>query len=128
MIKIDPTVKKETIFIACGILILSVLMQAVFLILNKWDYTVLLGNLLSGGASLLNFFLLGLTVQKAVAKSEDDAKKVMQVSRLYRMFFMVVVAVIGVAAPIFSIWAVIIPMFFTRIVIAFRPLLDKKTK
>lgn len=128
MIKIDPTVKKETIFIACGILILSVLMQAVFLILNKWDYTVLLGNLLSGGASLLNFFLLGLTVQKAVAKSEDDAKKVMQVSRLYRMFFMVVVAVIGVVAPIFSIWAVIIPMFFTRIVIAFRPLLDKKTK
>ena len=124
--KLDEVVKKETIYIATFVGILSVLMQAVFLILSKWDYTVLLGNLLSGAASILNFLFLGITIQKAVLKSEEDAKKTMQASRGYRMFFMVVVVLIGASAPCFSLWAVVIPLFFPRIAISFRPLFDKK--
>lgn len=46
--KIDATVRRETIYIAVWVGILSLLMEAVFLIIGKWDYTVLLGNLLSG--------------------------------------------------------------------------------
>ena len=126
MIKLDEVVKKETIYIATFVGILSVLMQAVFLILSKWDYTVLLGNLLSGAASILNFLFLGITVQKAVLKDKEAAKKTMQASRAYRMFFMVVVVLIGASAPCFSLWAVVIPLFFPRIAISFRPLFDKK--
>lgn len=128
MIKIDEVVKKETIYITAFVGVLSVLMQAVFLILSKWDYTVLLGNLLSGAASVLNFLFLGISVQKAVLKSEEDAKKTMQASRAYRMLFMVVVVLIGVNAPCFSLWAVLIPLFFPRIAISFRPLFDKKNQ
>ena len=65
--KVDGTVRKETIYIAAAVLILSMLMQAVFLIIKQWDYTVLLGNLLGGGVAVLNFFLMGLTVQKATS-------------------------------------------------------------
>ena len=126
--KLDEVVKKETIYIATFVGVLSVLMQAVFLILSKWDYTVLLGNLLSGAASILNFLFLGITVQKAVLKDKEAAKKTMQASRAYRMLFMVVVVLIGVNAPCFSLWAVVIPLFFPRIAISFRPLFDKKQK
>jgi len=74
MKKIDATVLKETGFIAAFTLILSLLMQSVFLIIGKWDYTVLLGNLLGYLAAVGNFFLLGLTVQSAVEKEEKEAK------------------------------------------------------
>ena len=44
--KIDSTVKKETVFIATSVVIMSMLMEAVFLVLRKWELSVLLGNLL----------------------------------------------------------------------------------
>ena len=126
MAKIDPTVIKETKYIGFWVLLLSAVMEAVFLVLGKWDYTVLLGNILTGAAGVLNFFLMGITVQKAVAKEEKAAKTAMKVSQLYRMLFMLVVLIIGVVAPCFDMWAVIIPLFFPRIAIAIRPILDKK--
>lgn len=55
MKKVDKTVLRETGYIALFVILLSVLMQAVFLIIGKWDYTVLLGNLLSA-AAVGNFF------------------------------------------------------------------------
>lgn len=70
MKKIDEAVLKETKFIAVSVLILSALMEAVFLIIGKWDITVLFGNLLGGGFAILNFFLMGLTVQNAVTKKK----------------------------------------------------------
>ena len=56
MKKVDSTIIKETIFVASVTLVLSALMQSVFLIIGKWDYDVLLGNLLGGVAAVLNFF------------------------------------------------------------------------
>lgn len=126
MDKIDATVIKETKYIAIWVLVLSALMQAVFLVIGKWDYTVLLGNLLSGAAVILNYFLIGITVQKALEKDEKDAKNTMKVSQLYRFLFLAIVITIGAVLPCFNIWAVIVPMFFIRIAIAFRSLFDKK--
>ena len=126
MLKIDKTVIKETEYIAVWVLILSVLMQAVFLIIGDWDYTVLLGNLLSAGACILNFFLLGVSVQKALEKEEKEAKNTMKLSRTYRMLMLFVIIVIGVALPVFNMWAVVIPVLFPRIAIAFRGFFDKK--
>ena len=70
MAKVDKVVLKETKYIALWVIIFSLIMEAVFLIINKWDYTVLLGNLLSGAVGVLNFFLMGLGVQKAVMQEE----------------------------------------------------------
>ena len=70
--KVDPVVKKETGTIAIGVCVLSLMMLAVFAFLQKLDYTVLLGNLLGCFAAVPNFFLMGLTVQKAVEKEEKE--------------------------------------------------------
>ena len=45
--KINKTVLRETKYIAFAVIILSIFMQLIFIGLEKWDITVLLGNLLS---------------------------------------------------------------------------------
>ena len=124
--KVDATVKKETVYIASWCAILSVLMQAVFLILKYWDYTVLLGNLWGYIGAVANFFLMGLTVQKAVTKSEEEARKTIKLSHTLRSMFILIVAVIGVSVPVFNMWAAIIPLLFPRIAILFRSFSLKK--
>ncbi len=127
MIKVSATVKNETIYIAYFSLILSVLMQIVFIFLHKWTYTVLLGNLLSLAVAILNFFIMGITVQKAVTLEANDAKKLMRSSQNLRNAGIFVAVVIGVIAPCFNTVAVIVPVFFPRIAVSFRPFIkDKK--
>ena len=126
MEKCTAVIIKETKYIIAWEIILSLLMQAFFFILDKWDYTVLLGNTLSGGVAALNFFLLGITVQKAVIKDEASAQTAMKTSRLYRFILMLIVVMLGASLPVFHIWAVIPPLLFPRIAIAFRTFFDKR--
>ena len=123
---VDPAVRKETGFIACVTLLLSALMQAVFLILGKWDMTVLLGNLLGGGLAVFNFFLMGLGIQKALTKEEKDAKSFIKVSQQMRMLMMLVVCAVGAALPWFNLYALLIPLLFPRIGVGIRSLTMKK--
>ncbi|MBO7310120.1 MAG: hypothetical protein J6U86_01860 [Clostridia bacterium] len=127
MKKVDATILKETKYIAIWVLIFSAVMEAVFLLIGKWNYTVLLGNLLSASASVLNFFLMGITIQKALDKDVKEAKTAMKVSQLYRTLLLLAVAIIGAVLPCFNLWAVIIPFLFPRIAIAIRPIIDKKS-
>ncbi len=127
MKKINPTVKKETAFIALVTVILSAVLQAIFLVIGKWDITVLFGNILSGFTAVLNFFLMGLTVQKSVEKDEKQAKQTMRLSLTLRNAMILIVAVIGVSVPsAFNVFAVFIPLFFPRIAVFIRGLLLKK--
>lgn len=127
MKSLDPTVKRETLYVATVVLLLSVLMQAVFLVIRQWDLTVLWGNLLSASASILNFLLLGITVQHAVEKDEKDAKTMVKASQSLRLVFLLVVAVIGAALPsVFDLWAVLIPLLFPRIAVMLHPLVHRK--
>lgn len=128
MKKIDKTILNETAYIAAWVLILSLLMQAVFLICRIWDYTVLLGNLLSAAVSVLNFFLMGLTIQSATVKAEKEARAQMKVSQSMRTFMLFAAAALGVLAPCFNIASSLIPLFFPRIAIAARPLFLNKTE
>ncbi|WP_295216517.1 ATP synthase subunit I [Ruminococcus sp.] len=126
MKKVDKTVLHETGYIAVFVLIFSTLMQGVFLIIGKWDYTVLLGNLFGGAVAVGNFFLMGLTVQAAVNKEEKQAKNMMKLSQSGRMLLLFAAVAIGVLLPCFSTWTSILPLFFPRIAIALRPLFLKK--
>ena len=103
-------------------------MQLIFLFFLKWDYTVLLGNILGGVFAVLNFFLMGVTVSKAVTKEESEAKKLMKTSLSLRQLMILAVAAIGGIAPCFSIWTVVISLVFPRIAIALRPLLGNTIK
>lgn len=124
MKRIDPTVRRETKYILLWVLVLSALLQAVFLVLRRWDIMVLAGNALSGAAVVLNFFLMGVTVQAALEKDEKEAKTAVKLSQMYRMLFLIVIVALG--AAFLNLWAVIIPLFFPRVAISLRPLFDKK--
>lgn len=126
MKKVSPTVRKETLYIAAFVAVMSVLMQSVFLIIGRWDYTVLLGNLLGGGVAVLNFFLMGITVQKATEKDGKQAKTVMHTSQVVRTFAMFGVAVLGALLDCFNIAAVLIPLFFPSISVMLRPVFGKR--
>ena len=126
MKKIDPTVIKETGYIAAMVFIFSLLLQSVFLIIGKWDYTVLTGNLLGFAAAVGNFFLMGLSVQSSLGKEEKDAKNLMKISQSLRLLLVFVIALIGYLVPVFNTIAVLIPLLFPRIAVALRPLFMKK--
>ena len=128
MVKANPTVLKETAYIATWTGILSLAMQAVFLLTGNWNVSVLLGNLWGAAIMILNFFFMGLSVQKAVEVEEAEAKSIMKTSQTLRTFFIFVTVVIGVVVPWLSTLAVIISLFFPRIAIALRPLMKEKPK
>ena len=121
MQKIDKVVWQETAYVAIWTLIFSTLMQAVFLMIGKWDISVLLGNIYSAAAVIFNFFMIGITVQKAVGKEEKDARQLVKLSGTLRMLFLFVVVVLGVVLNCFNTLAVIVPLLFPRIAILLRP-------
>lgn len=114
--KIDPTIKRDTRYIAMVVVLLTVLMEAVFLIIGKWDMTVLFGGLLGAAVAMLNFFLMAMTVQNSLAKDEKDARGAMKVSHSMRMLMLVVVCAIAALLPqVFNLAAVVIPLLFPSI-------------
>jgi len=69
---------------------------------------------------------MGITVQSAVMKDEKEASMAMKASQSMRSIMLLIVAVLGIVIPVFNAVAVIIPLFFPRIAIAFVPLRDRK--
>lgn len=128
MKKIDKTVIFETKYISCFVVVLSALMQSVFLMTKQWNYTVLLGNLLSSSVSILNFFLMGLTIQKALNKEDKNARTFVQLSQTLRIFMQFSAAAIGVLLPCFNTLTSLIPLFFPRIAVSFRGFFIKKSE
>lgn len=120
--KLSPAILKETKHIALGVLIGDVLMIAVFALLKKLDYTVFLGALLGSAAAVLNFFLMCVRAQKALA-DPDRAAMIIRRSYTVRMVFMVAVMAAGVAAPCFHVVAVVLPFLFPSIAIKMMQLL-----
>ena len=123
----DPAVKKETGYITVWVLLLSLLMEAVFLLIRQWDLSVLFGNL--GGAVLAvgNFFLLAYTVSRAVdkGKPEEAAQRVKATATL-RLIGVGALSALLIGVFKTNVFATLIPLLFPRVAIAFRPILDRK--
>lgn len=124
---IDPVIKKETQFISYVVLVLSALLEAVYLIIGHWNYTVLLGNVLGGGAGILNFFLMGMGLQNALNKNSADAKTTVSFSHTYRNIMMLAVLAVAYFAPCFDIIPTIIALFFATIGVYIKVFIMKKT-
>ena len=125
--KVEKVVLKETAFVGAWILIFSAVMEAVFLIIGKWDYTVLLGNLLSGVMGAVNFLLLGITVQKALATGDPKrAATMIKGSQALRLLVLVGVGVLGATLDCFNLWATLIPLLFPRLSMIIRQIMLRK--
>ena len=127
--KIDPTVKKETLYVCLVTLILSVLMQAVFLVIGRWEISVLFGNLLGAGTGIINFFLMGLGIQKAVSSDEKKAREIMRGSHSLRFALMIVLlAVALIFRDYFDIIATLASLLFATMAVYLRMFSNKDKK
>lgn len=131
---IQPAVRKETRHVAIGTGICVVLMWVVFAILHAvtpeqihFDYTVILGGLGGGIIAVLNFFLMGLTVQKVVSlEDEGQARNKMKASYSQRMLLQLLWGIAAIAAPCFQFAAGLLPLLFPNIVIKTMGILGTK--
>lgn len=124
--KLDKTVKKETGIVLLGTVILSAVMVGIFALVGRFDYTVVTGAAYGSALAVLNFFLMGLTVQSAVNAEKDAAKKKIQLSYTVRSFALVVLLGVGVYLPYFHWLPVLASALFPRITIFFRSFMLKK--
>ena len=117
---VQPAVKKETkrvvMITGAGL----ILMWILFAILHytmpdkvPFDYTVILGGIGGGVIAVLNFFLMGLAVQKAAsATDEGTARMKLKASYSQRFMMMILLVIAAIVAPCFQFVAGIAPLLF----------------
>ena len=96
--KLQKAVKDETVFVALGSIILSVIMVIVFFVLHgvfpekvPMDLPVIIGAVGGCAVAIGNFFLMAVTVQKVAGiENYDQAYRSMQVSYRYRTFLQLI--------------------------------------
>lgn len=118
--EIQPAVKKETKRVAAAVAVELALMWIIFGVLHftmpdkvPFDYRVILGGLGGGAVAVLNFFLMGLTVQKVAASTDEDSARLrMKASYSQRMLLQMAWVIAAIVAPCFQFAAGIIPLLF----------------
>lgn len=81
-----------------------------------FDHTVILGGIGGGIIAVLNFFLMGMTVQKIASETDEDrAKMWMKNSYSKRMLMQMVWVIVAIVVPCFQFVAGIVPLLFPGI-------------
>ena len=113
--KPQQSIVKETKRIGVGTVIMLVVMLAVYAVLGKFTVGVLLGGLLGSAYAIFNFFMLGMTLQKA-ASMTDQQMAHMKVRSSYstRMIGMLVLVVVAFALPFVEGIPCLIALLFPR--------------
>lgn len=117
---VQPAVKKETkrvvMITGAGLILMWILFAILhFTMPDKvpFDYTVILGGIGGGVISVLNFFLMGLAVQKAAsATDEGTARMKLKASYSQRFMMMILWVIVAIVAPCFQFVAGIAPLLF----------------
>ena len=123
----DPAVKKETGYIALWVVLLSLIMEGVFLIIGKWDLSVLFGNLGGAAIAISSFFLLAVTVSKAVSSGKpEQASQRVKASAGLRLIGAGGLCALLIGVFHTNVYATVIPLLFPRIGLFFRPAIDRK--
>ena len=116
MDNVQPVVKKETGRVSAITGIGLLIMWIVFGVLHAFipfDYTVFLGGAAGGCVAVLNFFLMGLAVQKAAAATDEDTARMrIKASYSQRMMIQMLWVIIAIVAPCFHFVAGIVPLLF----------------
>lgn len=113
--KLTPVVADTLKKIAASNFVLLLIENLVFFLLGFWKTDVLYGSLLGYGVSVLNFYLMGISVQKAMDKEPKQAQAYMQSTYNGRFGIETIACVIAFIVPIFNGIAAVIPLIFTRI-------------
>ena len=120
---VQPAVKKETKRIIKITIVGLILMWILFAVLHfampdkvPLDYTVFLGGIGGGAVAVLNFFLMGLAVQKAASASDEGtARMKLKASYSQRFLMQILWVILAIVAPCFHFVAGIAPLLFPGI-------------
>ena len=117
---VQPAVKKETKRVVKITAVGLILMWILFAVLHftmpdkvPLDYTVFLGGIGGGAVAVLNFFLMGLAVQKAASASDEGtARMKLKASYSQRFLMQILWVILAIGAPCFHFVAGIAPLLF----------------
>ena len=117
---VQPAVKKETNRVVKITAVGLILMWILFAVLHftmpdkvPLDYTVFLGGIGGGAVAVLNFFLMGLAVQKAASASDEGtARMKLKASYSQRFLMQILWVILAIVAPCFHFVAGIAPLLF----------------
>ena len=117
---VQPVVKKETkrvvMITGAGLILMWILFAILHFTMPdkvQFDYTVILGGIGGGVIAVLNFFLMGLAVQKAAsATDEGTARMKLKASYSQRFMMMILWVIVAIVAPCFQFVAGIAPLLF----------------
>ena len=113
--KLTPVVAENLKKIALYNFGLTVIENAIFLLIGLWSKEVLFGSLLGYSATVINFLWLGISVQKAMEKDQKKAQMYMQTTYNGRLILLAVFFSAAIFIAVFIWIAAVIPFAFTRI-------------
>ena len=130
--KLQKAVKDETVFVALGSIILSVIMVIVFFVLHgvfpekvPMDLPVIIGAVGGCAVAIGNFFLMAVTVQKVAGiENYDQAYRSMQVSYRYRTFLQLIWCVLTMVLKFINPVAGMLPLLWPSLLIKGRGIIN----
>lgn len=116
-------VLRQTAVVTVGEVIGVAAMLGVFALLGHFDSKVLLGGIVGGIATILNFFVMAISVNIAAdkAKNQDVAggQGVIKISYIGRLLALAVVLFAFLKSGLCNPIALVVPLVFSRITLTF---------
>ena len=130
--RVQETVKKETVQIAVQSSIATIVMWICIFVLHRFlpekvafDYRVILSGLLGTAVAVMNFFLMGVTVQSVLnVENQEEAYQKMRLSYRNRTMLQLVWIILAVVLPCFQPVAGILPLLFPGAFLRIKGILD----
>lgn len=128
----NNAVMKTTAKIAAGQVVCILLMFGIFVVCGRFTYKVLLGGLLGGVVTVLNFFFMGLSVDSAADRysgSEKNIKASVQFSFIARLVVMLLCLGLALKSGWFNPISLLVPLCLVRPILLVCEFISKaKTK
>ncbi|MCI7096871.1 MAG: ATP synthase subunit I [Clostridiales bacterium] len=120
----------QTLVVLAGEIFLSAVMVGIFALAGHFDRSVLLGAVVGALLAAANFFLMALSADCAADKAEKQNVKggqaLIQLSYIGRLIGLFLVLVLCALTKIFNLFALVIPLVFTRPILTVSEFLKKK--
>ena len=120
----------QTLVVLAGEIFLSAVMVGIFALAGHFDRSVLLGAVVGALLAAANFFLMALSADCAADKAEKQNVKggqaLIQLSYIGRLIGLFLVLVLCALTKIFNLFALVIPLVFTRPILIVSEFLKKK--
>lgn len=137
--KPDSAVRRETARVAAGVFALVAAMLAVYAVIGKFSVPALLGGVYTGLLTVVNFFVMGMTVQGITNRAAEKARTEQEIAELtlemknrmklsynLRMIALFALMVAGIAVFKFDPIATILPILFPSLVIRVLQIMEAK--